>query len=170
MVKDMMLREMRISSFSMDPRTNKPIVVLKDTKNETTLLFRTGLWEATAIAAGVEQIQFLQPLTHDLVRNLLHKLGVTVERIEVHDYRNRIFYTWIYVRANGRQSRIDSRLCDALAIASRTNAPIYMNEEVLGQLSKFKVEGKAEILEEEAKKWTDILQSLSPEDFGKYSM
>ncbi len=165
-----MVREMKISGLTMDPQTNTPIVVLKDLKSEVSLPIWIGLLEATAIATELEQVQFSRPMTHDLIKNLMAHLGVKVEKVEVCDLRDNTFYAWIYLNVNGKQTRIDSRPSDALAIALRANAKIYVDEKVIEKSGRLETEGKAEIKDEEAKKWTEILENLSPEDFGKYKM
>ena len=165
-----MVREMKISGLTMDPHTNTPIVVLKDPNSETSLPIWIGLLEATAIATELEQVQFSRPMTHDLIKNLIGHLGVKVDRIEVCDLRDNTFYAWIYLNANGKETRIDARPSDALAIALRVNARIYVDEEVIEKSGKFEPVGQAEIKDEEAKKWTEILENLSAEDFGKYKM
>ena len=165
-----MLREMKITGLTMDPQTNTPIVVLKDTKSDTVLPIWIGLLEATAIATELEKIQFPRPMTHDLIKNLMGHLGATVDRVEVCDLRDNTFYAWIYLMVQGKESKIDARPSDALAIALRTSARIYVNEAVLEKSKKIETGAKAEIQDEEAKKWTDILENLSPEDFGKYKM
>jgi hypothetical protein len=93
-----------------------------------------------------------------------------VDRVEVCDLRDNTFYAWIYLMVQGKESKIDARPSDALAIALRTSARIYVNEVVLEKSKKIETGVKAEIKDEEAKKWTDILENLSPEDFGKYKM
>ncbi len=165
-----MVREMKISGLTMDPQTNTPIVVLKDLKSEVSLPIWIGLLEATAIATELEQVQFSRPMTHDLIKNLMAHLGVRVEKVEVCDLKDNTFYAWIYLNVNGKQTRIDSRPSDALAIALRANAKIYVDEKVIEKSGRLETEGKAEIKDEEAKKWTEILENLSPEDFGKYKM
>ena len=165
-----MLREMKITGLTMDPQTNTPIVVLKDTKSDTVLPIWIGLLEATAIATELEKIQFPRPMTHDLIKNLMSHLGAAVDRVEVCDLRDNTFYAWIYLMVKGKESKIDARPSDALAIALRTSAPIYVNEVVLEKSKKIETGAKAEIHDEEAKKWTEILENLSPEDFGKYKM
>ena len=165
-----MVREMKISGLTMDPHTNTPIVVLKDPKSETSVPIWIGLLEATAIATELEQVQFARPMTHDLIKNLMNHLEVKVDRVEVCDLRDNTFYAWIYLKIDGKETKIDARPSDALAIALRANANIYVDEKVIEKSGKFEPEGKAEIKDDEAKKWTDILENLSAEDFGKYKM
>ena len=165
-----MLREMKIEGFVMEPLTDTPIIVLKDRRNESSLHISIGLLEATAIATELEQIQFGRPMTHDLIVNLLTHLGVTVDRVEVHDLRENTFYAWIYLVVNGGEIRIDARPSDALAIALRVHARIYVNERLLQGSKRASLAGEAETQDEKSKKWTEILQNLSLEDFGKYKM
>jgi bifunctional DNase/RNase len=165
-----MVREMKISGLTMDPHTNTPIVVLKDTKSETSLPIWIGLLEATAIATELEQVEFSRPMTHDLIKNLIGHLGVKVDRVEVCDLRDNTFYAWIYLNVNDKETRIDARPSDALAIALRVNARIFVDEKVIEKSGKLEPAGQAEIKDDEAKKWTEILENLSAEDFGKYKM
>ena len=165
-----MVREMKVSGLTMDPQTNTPIVVLKDPTSETSLPIWIGLLEATAIATELEQVQFSRPMTHDLLKNIMSHLGVKVDRVEVCDLRDNTFYAWIYLEVNGKETRIDARPSDALAIALRVNARIYVDEKVIEKSGKLEPVGKVEIKDEEAKKWTEILENLSAEDFGKYKM
>jgi bifunctional DNase/RNase len=95
---------------------------------------------------------------------------VKVDRVEVCDLRDNTFYAWIYLKDNGKETRIDARPSDALAIALRVNARIYVDEKVIEKSGKFEPAGQAEIKDDEAKKWTEILENLSAEDFGKYKM
>ncbi len=167
---EIMLREMKISGLTMDPQTNTPIVVLKDPESDVSLPIWIGLLEATAIATELEKVQFSRPMTHDLIRNLMSHLGVKVNKVEVCDLKDNTFYAWIHLTINGKETKIDARPSDALAIALRTEAKIYVDEKVIEKSGRLEPEAKVEIKDEEAKKWTDILENLSPEDFGKYKM
>ena len=165
-----MVREMKISGLTMDPNTNTPIVVLKDPNSETSLPIWIGLLEATAIATELEKVQFSRPMTHDLIKNLMSHLGAKVEKVEVCDLKDNTFYAWIYLNVEGKETRIDARPSDALAIALRASAQIFVDEKVIEKSGTLETTVKAEVKDEEAKKWTEILESLSPEDFGKYKM
>ncbi|MFP3870704.1 MAG: bifunctional nuclease domain-containing protein [Syntrophobacteria bacterium] len=165
-----MVREMKVSGLSIDPQSKTPIVILKDLQSETELPIWIGLMEATAIATELEQIQFARPMTHDLIKNLMRHLGVKVDRIEVCDLRDNTFYAWIFVTVRGKEIRVDSRPSDALAIALRMKARIYVHERVIEGAGKVEIAARAEIEEDDAKKWTQILENLSPEDFGKYKI
>ena len=165
-----MIREMKISGLFMESETDTPVVELTDTDNEIFLHISIGFSEAAAIASELERIRFMRPMTHDLIKNLLTHLEVIVDRVEIHDLRDSTFYAWIYLNVDDKEFRIDARPSDALAIALRMSARIYVNEKLVEE-SKVAVPGAEEQLkDDESKKWTEILQKLSPEDFGKYKM
>ena len=162
--------KMIVAGITLDPTNNMPIIILKDENDEMAIPIWIGLIEASAIATELEGIKLARPMTHDLLKSILTKLGGKLLRIEVNDLRDNTFYAWIYMIVQGKESRIDARPSDALAIALRMKAPIYVNEKVFEKSKKVESLGKAEIQDDEAKKWTDILENLSPEDFGKYKM
>ncbi len=161
---------MKVSGLVMDPKTNTPILVLKDPRNETSLPIWIGLLEATAIATELEKIQFPRPMTHDLIKNCFDLLDVKVERIEVCDLRDNTYYALIYLRDKDQVSSIDARPSDAIAIALRTNAPIFVEEEVLYKSQKTEDSTQPLFDRENKEKWADILEDLDPEDFSKYKM
>jgi bifunctional DNase/RNase len=166
-----MLREMKISVLAMDERSNTPIVVLRDPDEHSIVLcICIGIMEATAIATEIERIKFFRPMTHDLITNLMTQLGITVARVEICDLKDSTFYAWIHLTVNGRETKIDARPSDALAIALRMNAQIFVADRVLEKSKQIETRAKAEIQGEEAKKWAEILEGLSPEDFGKYKV
>lgn len=165
-----MFREMKVSGLVMDPQTNTPILILKDTHNDASLPIWIGLLEATSIATELEKIQFPRPMTHDLLKNCLDHLKVKVERIEVCDLRNNTYFALIYLRCNDQVSSIDARPSDAIAIALRADAPIFVKEDVLTKSQK--AEGKPQVILDQGNKerWAEILEQLDPEDFSKYKM
>lgn len=154
----------------MDPQTNTPILILSDIKSDTTLPIWIGLLEATAIATELEKIQFPRPMTHDLMKNCLDHLQVQVDRIEVCDLRNNTYYAHIYLRDKERVSPIDARPSDAIAIALRTNAPIFVAEEVLIKYQKSEPSTQPVFDRDKKEKWAEILEDLDPTDFSKYKM
>ena len=164
-----MFRQMKVTGLVMDPQSNTPILVLKDIEDETTLPIWIGLLEATAIATELENIQFPRPMTHDLIRTLFDHLDVKVERIEVCDLRNNTYYALIHIRNGENASTIDSRPSDAIAIALRTNAPIFVNDEVISKYLKSD-EAKASFDEKNKEQWAEMLDNLDPSDFSKYKM
>src|SRR5215469_5271904 len=123
--------EMKIRGLMVDPSTNMPIVLLKDPQSEALLPIWVGLYEANAIALEVEKSQTPRPLTHDLLKNLIHSLNANVQRVVVTELKDDTFYAVIWMEQNGEVVALDSRPSDALALALRTDCPIYVDEEVL---------------------------------------
>lgn len=165
-----MFKEMKVSGIAIDPVTNTPIMILREVDGEQAIPIWIGLLEATAIATELEKIQFSRPMTHDLLRNILKKVGSEVIKIEVIDLRENTFYAVITIISGDREFQIDARPSDAIALALRTDSPIYVHETVIEKSKRIDMSHKAEVDTEEGKKWTDVLERLSPEDFGKYKM
>ncbi len=165
-----MLKPMIISKLTIDPLTNQPIVILKEIDGDKTLPIWIGLLEATAIATRLEGIELERPMTHDLLKNMLEMVDVKVSRVEVCDLKNNTYYALIYISHNGIDIKIDARPSDALALSLRVDAPIFVAEEVIKKSRQIDLAAEPEIKSEDGKKWQDILESLNPEDFGKYKM
>jgi len=161
---------MNVAGLTIDPLTNSPIIILKDDSGERTLPIWIGLLEATAIASELENVEFSRPMTHDLFRNVLGELGAKLERIEVIDLKDNTYYALIHLGVADRRMKIDARPSDAIALALRHKAPIFVAPEVLDLSQHAQPEGEAQVGTEEGKKWAEVLESLSPEDFGKYKM
>ncbi|SMC27601.1 hypothetical protein SAMN02746041_03009 [Desulfacinum hydrothermale DSM 13146] len=166
-----MYRRMTVAGLVMDPESNTPIVILTDPEGDDHLPIWIGLLEATSIAMELEKIKFPRPMTHDLVKNVLDHLDVAVEKIEVCDLRDNTYYALIYLRTGSGVSAIDSRPSDAIAIALRTDAPIFVNEEVLRKSQKIPEDKDHPVFRREDKEnLEELLEKLDPEDFGKYKM
>ena len=161
-----MEREFKIKGLIMDPLTNSPIVILQSLEKNTLLPIWVGIFEANAIALQIERIDTPRPLTHDLIKNILLQLDANVDKIVVTDLQENTFYAVIHLRMNGDHITIDSRPSDAIALALRTDAPIYVTEEVIDNSRNISLE-KENLDSEEIKKW---LESLNPDDLGKYRM
>ena len=167
-----MFREMRVAGLTVDAFTNMPIVILRDVESGNSVPIWIGLLEASAIATELEGIELPRPMTHDLLKNILTKLNVSVARIEVNDLKDNTFYATLHLEMSGKNYTIDSRPSDAIAIALRTDSPIFMSEEVIEKSKKIDLNEKGVPVksDEEADKWAEILENMSPEDFGKYKM
>jgi len=161
-----MEREFKIKGLIMDPLTNSPIVILQSVEKNTLLPIWVGIFEANAIALQIERIDTPRPLTHDLIKNILLQLDANVDKIVVTDLQENTFYVVIHLRMNGDHITIDSRPSDAIALALRTDAPIYVTEEVINNSRNISLE-KENLDSEDIKKW---LESLNPDDMGKYKM
>ncbi len=158
--------EMKIGKLMMDPVTNMPIVVLRDTQGSSILPIWVGIYEANAIALEIEKVQTPRPMTHDLLKNLLLGLECRVQRVVVNELKDDTFYALIWIERNGQLMSIDSRPSDALALALRVDCPIYVDEEVL-KSSKVSSAVSERNSNEELRKW---LEGLSDEDLGRYKM
>lgn len=161
---------MAISGLTVDPVTNSPIVILKEVDGDLTLPIWIGLLEATAIASEMEGIKFSRPMTHDLLKNLMELVDIKVAKIEVSDLKNNTYYAVIHFKHGDKEMTIDARPSDALAISLRVNVPILVAEEVISQSSQIDLKSVPQDKSEKGKKWQEILESLNPEDFGKYKM
>ncbi len=161
---------MKVFGLTIDPLTNSPIMILKDLEEDKTVPIWIGLLEATAIASELENIKFSRPMTHDLMKNLMDQLGVKLAKVEICDLRDNTFFAIMYLVLQGKEFSMDARPSDAIALALRTQAPIYVEEQVIQKSKTVDLGNKEEIQSEEGKKWTEILESLSSDDFGKYKM
>jgi hypothetical protein len=167
-----MLRAMTISSLNMDQVTNSPIIILKEIEGEQTLPIWIGLLEATAIASEIEGVKFSRPMTHDLLKNFMDKTHIKVNKIEICDLRDNTYYALIHLTSKGKELSIDSRPSDAIALALRAKAPIFVSDDVLKKSKQIEIteQGVPADKSKQGKKWQDILEKVKPEDFGKYKM
>lgn len=165
-----MLVRMNVSGLTIDPYTNSPIMILKEDEGNRSIPIWIGLLEATAIASELESVKFARPMTHDLLKNIIQTFGANIEMVEVCDLKDNTFFALIHLIQKDQQIKMDARPSDAIALALRANAPIFVHEQVFEKSAKIDMSGQEAVKDEEARKWTDILEGLSPEDFGKYKM
>ncbi|MFZ0429448.1 MAG: bifunctional nuclease family protein [Acidobacteriota bacterium] len=161
-----MEREFKIKGLMMDPITNSPIVILQDVERNTLLPIWVGIFEANAIALQIERVDTPRPMTHDLLKNVLNHFDAEVERIVVTELKDNTFYAVIHLLRGGRPMLIDSRPSDAIALALRTDAPIFVTESVIQNSRNISLD-KEKLDPEEVREW---LENLNPEDLGKYKM
>ena len=160
--------EMKVNGLAIDPSTNMPIVILKDLEEERALPIWVGIFEANAIALEMESVPTPRPMTHYLIKNILEETEATVLRIVVNDLKDNTFYAEIYLSLNGNEVAIDSRPSDAIALALRVDAPIYVAKKVLDEARSIDLTDPE--LADDKEKWKEWLEDLRPEDFGKYEM
>jgi len=158
--------EVKIRGLMMDPVTNMPIVILKDANGDAILPIWVGVYEANAIALEIEKVQTPRPMTHDLIKNVLVGLHTVVKKVVVTELKEDTFYALIWLERNGSTITIDSRPSDALALALRTDAPIFVEEDVL-KSSRLANTVAEKVGNEELRRW---LENLGEEDLGKYKM
>ena len=158
--------EMTIKGLMIDPITNMPIIILRDSDGQKVLPIWVGVFEANAIALQIENVQTPRPMTHDLLRNVIEDLSAKVERIVVCELKENTFYATIHIRSGESAVAVDARPSDAIALALRAKAPIFVEESVI-QSAKG-VEASSENLDvDRVRKW---LEGLTEEELGKYKM
>jgi uncharacterized protein len=158
--------EMTIKGLMVDPITNMPIIILRDKDGQRVLPIWVGVFEANAIALQIENVTTPRPMTHDLLRNVIQDLRARIDKIVVSDLKENTFYALIYLTVNGDVVAIDARPSDAIALALRARAPIFVEERVIDHAKHADLapeKGETERLQ----KW---LESLDPDDMGKYKM
>ncbi len=158
--------EMTIKGLMVDPITNMPIIILRDKEGQRVLPIWVGVFEANAIALQIENVTTPRPMTHDLLRNVIHDLHAKVVKVVVSDLRENTFYALIYLQRDGETIAVDARPSDAIALALRARVPIFVEEAVID--SARSIDASTEKADSERlQKW---LESLDPEELGKYKM
>ena len=166
-----MLIKMKVAGLTIDPLTNTPIVILKDMDEKKAIPIWIGLFEASAIATELEKITFSRPMTHDLLYEILKAVDIEVIQIEIHDLRNNTFFANVHLLRGGNTIVVDSRPSDAIALALRANAPIFVDEKVIEKSRNVDFGKKITDLDNlKDEKLKEFLENLSPDDFGKYKM
>jgi len=184
--------EMYVAGLVLDPNTQAPVVVLKDEAGSVHIPIWIGIAEATSIASAIKQLPMARPLTHDLMYEIFQQLGVKVERVVITELRDSTYYAELILSIGDRAAILDSRPSDAIAVALRASAPIFVAERVIDQAkASFSVMpqggatgGEPESGGEESDavkasgqdfkqidkdRWREILEKLDPEDF-KFKM
>jgi len=163
------LIKMTVSGLTIDPFTNMPIVIMKDGDGAIALPIWIGLIEASSIATEIEQIELSRPMTHDLMKTILQELNAQVERVEINDLLDNTFFATLFLKSETKTIAMDCRPSDAIAIALRTKADIYVDKKVIEKSRKIESDGQNQDQLKE-QKWTEILENLETDDFGKYKM
>jgi uncharacterized protein len=157
-----MLVEMSVKGLMVDPVTNMPIVILRDAENQRVLPIWVGPVEANAIALQIENIAPPRPMTHDLLRNLVADLGATLVRVIIADLRDNTFFAYLELHRDGEVQLLDARPSDAIALAIRAKAPVFVDTKVLDQARSVDVSSE-QADQERLQRW---LESLDPDDLG----
>ena len=175
-----MLVEMKVTGLTIDPFTNMPIIILKDMEEKSALPIWIGLIEASSIATELEKIQLSRPMTHDLLKSILDAAHLSVTRVEITDLSDNTFYAHIHIQMGDELLKVESRPSDAIAMALRTTAPIFVDRKVIEKSRQIdladvdgvkKMAGDSELGSgSDKQKWTEFLEGLNLDDFGKYKM
>jgi hypothetical protein len=156
--------EMKVAGIALDAITRSPIVLIKDASDRRALPIYIGQEQARAIMGALENQKPPRPLTHDLIVNILEAWNMTVERIIIHSLQKDTFYAALIIKQGDVKKEIDARPSDAIAIALRTNTPIWVMEEVIADAS-IPVDRDADEAEQQA--FREFISNLRPEDLIK---
>ena len=169
-----MYLEMKIAGVVLDPQSKSPVVLLKDLEEHYTFPIWIGILEAAAIAYALDGVEPPRPMTHDLMKMLLEELGARVPRIDVDKLEDNVYRAKIHLEMpGGRMRLVDSRPSDALALALRTGADVYAAETVLRRATAVEIkqpEHTGDDSQKEEDPWTEFLENLDTDAFGKYKM
>lgn len=170
--------EARVNGLILEHKTQQNIVILREVEGERILPIWIGSGEAQAIRRILSDETFPRPLTHDLISIVIEGFKAKVTRVVIADLRENTFYATIFVEREGEVLSIDARPSDSIALALRSKAPIYVNEDLL-QPPPREDQAEAETSEEPARELSDqekaeqlrrYLEKLNPEDFGKFQL
>jgi uncharacterized protein len=154
------VRQMEVVGVRVEMPTNQPIVLLKETQGERYLPIWIGPMEATAIAYAQQGLVPARPLTHDLLRDVLHALDVQLQKVNITELRDGIFYADL-IFSNGKE--VSARPSDSIALALRTGATIFASDEILDEAGIAIPDEQ----EDEVEKFREFLDTITPEDFGR---
>lgn len=158
--------EMKVAGVILDSQSKHPIVMLRDMEERKALLIWIGEPEANSILMALEGIQPPRPMTHDLLNNVLEQLGAKIERVVITDMRDQTFFAEIQGKRDEKPLTIDARPSDAIALALRADATIFVAESVMAANA---VPINPQVEEEEDKAFKEFLDNVKPGDFGKFS-
>lgn len=158
------MREVQIYGVSFDMVGKQPIVLLKTVDDNRFLPIWIGHPEAAAILMKLQGADTPRPMTHDLMVEMLDQVETKCERISINELRDNTFYATITLSVTGTEVEIDSRPSDALALAVRVQAPIFVAEEVIEE-SSIEFDQTVEDNEQVVERFKDFLDDVSPEDF-----
>src|SRR3989337_2756143 len=153
-----MMVEMKVTGLTVDPFSNAPVLLLKDTSNTHTLPIWIGILEASAIASVLEKLKFSRPMTHDLMADFLSSMNVRLIKVEVNDMRDNVYYATIHMEKGRHSYTVDARPSDAIALALRTGSPIFVDEEVLGKSKIIDMRNRPGKTPEDGRSWIEMLE------------
>jgi hypothetical protein len=158
--------EMKVAGVILDTQSKHPIVMLRDLEERRALLIWIGEPEANAILMALESIQPPRPLTHDLLQSVLDTLEAPLKRVVITEMRDQTFFAVLELEHAGKTVTIDARPSDAIALALRAEATIFVSEEVMAANS-IPINQNTE--EEEDKEFKAFLENVKPGDFGRFT-
>ncbi len=162
------LLEVKVMGIVVDSKSSNPVVVLVDLNGKKALPIWIGVFEAEAISRGLEEVVTLRPMTHDLLKQILDTLHASLLRVVINDIKENTFYAKLHFLSEGKELVVDSRPSDAIALAVRVKAPIFIANRVI-EATKHLGLLATRFLEEQDELKT-IIENMNPEDFGEYKM
>ena len=160
--------EVKVMGIVVDPKASNPVVVLVDLSGQKALPIWIGVFEAEAISRGLQDVVTLRPMTHDLMKQILDTFQVTLNRVVINELRENTFFAKLHLNVGGAEMTVDSRPSDAIALAVRVKAPIFVAESVIEASMELGIFSSNLI--EESDELKSIIEGMKPEDFGKYKM
>src|SRR5512136_3435570 len=160
------LMEVKVMGIVVDPKASNPVVILVDLNGHKALPIWIGVFEAEAISRGLEDVVTLRPMTHDLMKQILDTFHASLDRVVINDLKGNTFYANLHLNVEGKELIVDSRPSDAIALAVRVKAPIFVSETVVNSTEQLGI--LASNLLEEEDELNEIIDRMKPEDFGKY--
>lgn len=154
---------MKVKVVGLDQNTLIPVVVITDMEESGFIPILIGPAEAQAISAHLEKNKPQRPMTHDLLKNILDELDVRIERIVISDLREEVYYARVQLKTEKGTFEIDARPSDAIALAVRAEAPIYVSDEVAARA----VISNKQPDDDEMEQFRRFLENVNPEDFQR---
>jgi bifunctional DNase/RNase len=152
----------------VDAKASNPVVVLVDLQGQKALPIWIGVFEAEAISRGLEDVVTLRPMTHDLLKQILDTLRASLTRVVINDIKENTFFAKLHFDVEGRELIVDSRPSDAIALAVRVKAPIFIARSVVDATKHLGLLASRFLNEQDELK--TIIEDMNPEDFGDYKM
>lgn len=167
----MAMLEAKVEGLALDMTTNSPVVILSPLETEKVLPIWIGHAEAWGIAMQLSGVKVKRPMTYDLMKAMIETLGARVDRIEVTHLKEQTFYASIHLSGNDKTYVVDARPSDSIALALKTGARIFINEDLLtvGDEASEQSE-EAPPMPTDPESLRERLRKINPEDFGKYSL
>ncbi len=160
--------EVKVMGIVVDPKASNPVVVLVDLNGQKALPIWIGVFEAEAISRGLQDVVTLRPMTHDLMKQMLDTFRVTLTRVLINELKGNTYYAKLHLDVDGEEMIVDSRPSDAIALAVRVKAPIFVAASVVEASKELGILASNQL--EDSDELKTIIENMKPEDFGKYKM
>jgi len=165
-----MEKPVSIHGLAMDPKNNSPILLLKEDGAQRALPVWIGMYEANAIATCLAGMESPRPMTHDLLYNTVTQAGFKVTRVVITELKDITFFAVVYLNSASGDMELDARPSDAVALAVRSDAPIYVMEDVLDRSAVDMSTIEKDAAASQKDEWLEMLENMDPEDYSKYKM